>query len=52
MGKPIDVPKVENPTAELVDEYHERFFKALHSLFEEYKSKFDEAGGAAQLIMK
>lgn len=51
MGKPIDVPKVENPPAELVDEYHERFFNALIDLFKEYKYKYDEAGDEAQLVM-
>ncbi|KAK7573548.1 hypothetical protein V9T40_010739 [Parthenolecanium corni] len=51
VGKPIEVPKVENPPAELVDEYHEKFFKALIDLFEEYKYNYDEAGDEAQLVM-
>lgn len=52
VGKPIEVPRVESPSAELVDEYHEKFFKALYDLFEEYKGECDESGDAAQLIMK
>lgn len=51
MGKPIEVPKVENPSAELIDEYHEKFYRSLKNLFEEYKHEHDEAGGAAQLVM-
>lgn len=51
MGKPIEVPKVENPSAELVNEYHEKFYKDLHDLFEKYKHEYDEVGEAAQLVM-
>lgn len=51
MGKPIEVPKVDIPSDELVDEYHEKFYKALHNLFEEYKREYDEAGDAAQLVV-
>lgn len=51
MGKPIEVPKVENPSAELIDEYHEKFYRSLKNLFEEYKHEYDEAGDAAQLVM-
>ncbi|KAK7573550.1 hypothetical protein V9T40_010741 [Parthenolecanium corni] len=51
VGKPIEVPKVDIPSDELVDEYHEKFYKALHNLFEEYKREYDEAGDAAQLVV-
>lgn len=52
MGKPIEVPKFESPSDELVAEYHEKYFKALQDLFEEYKGKYDEAGSTSQLIVK
>lgn len=51
VGEPIAVPNVENPNAELIDEYHEKFYKALQDLFEKYKHTCDEAGSEAKLIM-
>lgn len=51
VGKPIPVPKVENPSKELIDEYHTKFVTALSALFEENKHKYDEAGSEAKLVM-
>lgn len=51
VGKPIHVPKVENPSLEIIDEYHKKFFDALSELFEEYKHTCDVAGADAKLIM-
>lgn len=51
VGEPIEVPKVKNPSAELIDEYHEKFHKALYELFEKYKHEYDEAGEEAQLVV-
>ncbi len=51
VGKPIPVPKVENPTQELIDEYHAKFVEALKSLFEEHKAQYDSAGSEAKLIL-
>lgn len=40
VGEPITVPKIEDPTAEMVDLYHEMYIKSLLSLFEKYKARF------------
>ncbi|XP_029837364.3 2-acylglycerol O-acyltransferase 2 isoform X1 [Ixodes scapularis] len=39
MGKPIGVPKIEDPTAEDVSIWHEKYITALTELFEEHKAK-------------
>lgn len=41
IGRPIDVEKVENPSKELIDEYHERYTKELSDLFDEHKTKYN-----------
>ncbi|KAK3260148.1 hypothetical protein CYMTET_30880 [Cymbomonas tetramitiformis] len=33
VGKPIDCPKVENPTSAQVEEYHEKYIEALIEVF-------------------
>ncbi|XKL69077.1 hypothetical protein PGB90_006846 [Kerria lacca] len=50
VGKPIALPKVENPSEELINKYHKQFFQELMELFEEYKHEYDCAGNEAQLI--
>ncbi|XP_050440929.1 2-acylglycerol O-acyltransferase 2-A-like [Adelges cooleyi] len=40
VGKPIDVPKIENPTREDIDKYHKIFVDELTKLFEEHKTKY------------
>jgi len=40
VGKPIDIPKVENPGQEEIDKWHEVYGKALVELFEEHKTKY------------
>ncbi|XP_065225545.1 2-acylglycerol O-acyltransferase 3-like [Planococcus citri] len=44
VGKPIPVPKVEEPTKELIDKYHEIFVQEFVQLFEKYKGKYDPEG--------
>lgn len=44
------MPKIENPSNEVIDEYHKKFVDALKSLFEEYKEQYDEAHSEATLI--
>ncbi|KAK7580555.1 hypothetical protein V9T40_001184 [Parthenolecanium corni] len=51
VGAPILVPKAENPSKELIDEYYNMFYRALQDLFEKYKYDHDIAGGKAKLIM-
>lgn len=40
VGSPIELPKVENPTAEQVNEYHEKFVQQLIELFETHKHSY------------
>uniref|UniRef100_A0A8C5NIF8 Acyltransferase n=1 Tax=Junco hyemalis TaxID=40217 RepID=A0A8C5NIF8_JUNHY len=40
VGEPLAVPKVENPSRELVDRYHELYICALLKLFNENKTKY------------
>uniref|UniRef100_A0A803VJZ6 Acyltransferase n=1 Tax=Ficedula albicollis TaxID=59894 RepID=A0A803VJZ6_FICAL len=40
VGEPLAVPKVENPSRELVDRYHELYISALLKLFNENKTKY------------
>jgi len=44
VGPPVEVPKEENPTDEVVDKYHALYCKALVELFDRNKKKF---GGPA-----
>lgn len=50
VGEPIEVPKVENPSQELINEYHEKFFSALLDLFEKYREKYDMNGKDSELV--
>ncbi|NXY13678.1 DGAT2 acyltransferase, partial [Atrichornis clamosus] len=40
VGEPVPVPKVEHPSRELVDRYHELYVRALLKLFDENKTKY------------
>lgn len=40
IGTPIDVPKTEEPSNEMVDEYHQKFMDGLISVFEDNKARF------------
>lgn len=40
VGEPITVPKIEDPTEEMVALYHEMYTKALLDLFDKYKTQF------------
>ncbi|KAJ8921382.1 hypothetical protein NQ315_002998 [Exocentrus adspersus] len=52
MGKPIDVPKIKNPTPEEVDKYHGLFMEKLTELFEEQKYKYLEEPETKKLIIE
>lgn len=49
VGRPIDLPKIENPTNEQIDFYHGKFKDELYELFEKYKDKYDPMGKNAKL---
>ncbi|KAJ7420884.1 Diacylglycerol O-acyltransferase 2 [Pitangus sulphuratus] len=40
VGEPLTVPKVQNPSRELVDTYHEMYIQALLKLFNDNKTKY------------
>ncbi|XP_058906178.1 acyl-CoA wax alcohol acyltransferase 2 [Kogia breviceps] len=40
VGKPLPLPKIENPSKETVVKYHMVYIDALHKLFGQYKTKF------------
>ena len=37
VGAPIDLPKIDNPTKEAVQEWHAKYMSSLTALFEEHK---------------
>lgn len=39
VGEPITVPKIENPSEEMVDLYHTMYIKSLQNLFDKYKTR-------------
>lgn len=51
MGEPVAVPKVENPSWELVDRYHELYINALLKLFNENKTKYGLSESDELLIL-
>jgi len=40
VGEPVTVPKIEDPSCETVDMYHEMYVRSLLKLFEENKTKY------------
>ncbi|KAG8580788.1 hypothetical protein GDO81_007413 [Engystomops pustulosus] len=40
VGKPIPVPKIENPSEQQVDTYHALYVKSLQELFNDHKEQF------------
>ncbi|TNN76937.1 Diacylglycerol O-acyltransferase 2 [Liparis tanakae] len=39
-GEPITVPKIEDPSDEMVDLYHAMYIRSLQCLFDKYKTRF------------
>ena len=52
VGKPIKLPKDENPPDELVDKYHKIFIEELIKLFDKYKGIYDVNGENAMLCIE
>ncbi|KAL2913078.1 diacylglycerol O-acyltransferase 1 [Polyrhizophydium stewartii] len=40
VGAPIDCPRTENPSNELVQEYHQKYLDALQALYDKYKDVY------------
>lgn len=51
IGAPIRVPKVAEPTRDMIDEYHAKFTHALQQLFEDHKKKYVASPGKARLVI-
>lgn len=50
VGRPIAVPKCENPTQEQIEEYHAKFKEELIAVFDANKEKYDTNGKDTELI--
>jgi uncharacterized protein YfkK (UPF0435 family) len=51
VGKPIDLPKIENPEEEIIEKYHQIFIEELTKLFEEHKTKYSLHPNEMELIL-
>lgn len=40
VGSPIEIPKIEEPTQEQIDQYHKLYREELMKLFHEHKHKY------------
>ncbi|XP_055461096.1 acyl-CoA wax alcohol acyltransferase 2 [Psammomys obesus] len=40
VGEPLPLPKIENPSKEIVAKYHTLYIEALRKLFDQHKTKF------------
>lgn len=40
VGEPLPLPKIENPSQEIVAKYHTLYIDALRKLFDQHKTKF------------
>ncbi|KAI4545339.1 hypothetical protein MG293_005605 [Ovis ammon polii] len=40
VGEPLPLPKIENPSQEMVDKYHALYMKALTKLFDQHKTQY------------
>ncbi|XP_043579948.1 diacylglycerol O-acyltransferase 2-like isoform X2 [Bombus pyrosoma] len=49
VGSPMELPKIEEPTREQVEEYHEKFVKHLVNFFENEKHKYIENADSVHL---
>ncbi|KRX11234.1 hypothetical protein PPERSA_07759 [Pseudocohnilembus persalinus] len=49
IGKPFIVPKIENPTTEEVNKYHEQYIQFVVDLYDRHKEKYGE--GKKELVI-
>lgn len=52
VGAPIQVPKTEQPSQELIDTYHAKFVDSLTQLFEDHKQKYVDNPETAKLVIE
>ena len=46
VGKGFQIPEIQNPTVQQIDQYHQMYLRELKELFDKYKEKF---GGSSEL---
>ncbi|XP_066145473.1 diacylglycerol O-acyltransferase 2-like [Euwallacea fornicatus] len=52
VGKPMNIPKIENPTNEQIEQYHSMFVDCLQKMFEEQKFNYLEDPENKKLIIE
>jgi Diacylglycerol acyltransferase. len=52
VGAPIEVPKVEQPSNDLIAEYHKKYVDSLTQLFEDHKEKYVDDPKTAKLVIE
>ncbi|EGR30204.1 hypothetical protein IMG5_137930 [Ichthyophthirius multifiliis] len=45
VAKPFEVPQIENPTKEQIEEWHKKYIEYVTQIFYKYKNQFDSKGG-------
>jgi len=45
IGEPIDIPKIKNPSTDVIELYHNLYVDAIKSLFNKYKDQYDSNTG-------
>lgn len=51
MGRPLEVPKIAEPTEDQINAYHVKFITVLTELFEEQKYNYLDKPDEKQLII-
>ena len=49
IGKPLELPHIENPTKDDVNKYHKLYMEKMTELFNKYKGKFAKEGEKAEV---
>lgn len=52
VGQPMEVPKLENPTSEEIEEYHAKFVEHLQRMFEEQKYNYLQNAADTKLVIE
>lgn len=42
IGKPIELPKIANPSREEVERYHKLYVQGLQEIYDTYKDQYDK----------
>ena len=50
VGKPLQLPTIEDPTKEQVEEWHAKYIAALQALFDERKAEAGEPDAVLEIM--